>query len=252
MLVGFMRVSENKKTGPIPTSMTEQSSCPDACPWKEGKLCYPFFSPLGFQWESLTNGGYYGTQTFRSSHPISWDDFCSKISELPRYQLWRHNTAGDLPGAGDEIDTQALQQLINANRKARAFGFTYTHKPVTSSPKVSEWLALRNARAVYACNQSGFTVNVSADSLCEADELYDLAIGPVVVVVETDAPRRQVTPKGRIVVVCPAEEKGIQCDRCRLCANNDRKAIIAFRAHGTRRNKVNKHLKVLNNIGCAA
>lgn len=240
MLVGFTRVSENKKTGPIPTSMTEQASCPDACPWKAGKLCYPFFSPLGFQWESLNNGGYYGKQTFRSSHPISWDEFCSKVSFLPRHQLWRHNTAGDLPGIGDAIDTLALQQLVDANRKARAHGFTYTHKPVGNSGT-----SLVNARAIYACNQSGFTVNVSADSLKKVDELYDLKIAPVVVVVPSDAPRKQVTPKGRIVVVCPAEDKGIQCDRCRLCANKDRKAVIAFRAHGTRKNKVNKHLVVL-------
>jgi len=87
MLVGFTRISTNAKTGPIPTSMTEQASCPTTCPWSAGKMCYPYFSPLGFQWESLTNNGYYKNQTRRSSQPITWDEFCNKISKLQKYQL---------------------------------------------------------------------------------------------------------------------------------------------------------------------
>lgn len=243
MLVGFVRVSENKKTGPIPVSMTEQQSCPVACPWRAEKLCYPYFSPLGFQWESLNNNGYYGTQKRRSSTPISWDEFCDRIKYLPRNQLWRHNAAGDLPGIGDVIDTQELQKLVDANSKSKACGFTYTHKPVGKTG-----IALVNARAIYACNQNGFTVNVSADSLKEADELVDLGIAPVVVVVPSDAPRKQVTAKGRIVIACPAEkDNGIQCDRCRLCYKKDRKAVISFQAHGTKKRVVNTRLKVLNN-----
>jgi hypothetical protein len=243
----------NAKTGPIPVSMTEQASCPSACPWKSDKLCYPYFSPLGFQWEALNTGGYYGEQTRRSSTPISWDEFCNKISNLPRNQLWRHNSAGDLPGVGDFIDTKALQKLVDANKKSRAVGFTYTHKPVTpsSKPFVSASLAKVNAQAIFAANKNGFTINVSADSMAEVDELYDLGIGPVVVVVPTDAPRRQVTPKGRIVVACPAETgvngNGIQCDRCQLCAKVNRRAVIAFKAHGAKRTEVNRRLKVLNN-----
>lgn len=244
MLVGYTRISENVKTGPIPTSMTEQASCPSVCPWRDGKLCYPFFSPLGFQWESLNTDGYYGKQTRRSITPFTWDEFCGKIAQLPRHQIWRHNTAGDLPGEDNAIDTQALQQLVDANKKAHAVGFTYTHKPVGDRGQ-----ALINARAIYAANKSGFRINVSADSLKEVDELYDLGIAPVVVVVPSDAPRKQVTAKGRIVVVCPAETgkngNGIQCDRCQLCTK-ERKAVIAFRAHGTRKNAVNRHLQVLN------
>lgn len=250
MLVGFSRVSMNVKTGPIPVSITEQSSCPDTCNWKAEKLCYPFFSPLGFQWESLTTNGYYGNQTRRSSTPITWDEFCRNISKLPRHQLWRHNAAGDLPGEGNVIDTKALQQLVDANNKSHAHGFTYTHKPVIASKTVSPGLALTNACAIYAANKSGFTVNLSADSLREADSLCDLGIAPVVVVVPSDAPRRQLTPKGRIVVVCPAETgpngNGIQCDRCQLCAKNYRKAVIGFRSHGNSKKKVNFKLRVLN------
>jgi hypothetical protein len=262
MLVGFSRVSMNAKTGPVPTSMTEQASCPESCPFKAGKLCYPYFSPLGFMWEALNNDGYNvgGDGHRKSITPITWDEFCNNISRLPKNQLWRHNTAGDLPGVGNAIDTQALQQLIDANNKAKACGFTYTHKPVGLTGQ-----ALINARAIYAANKSGFRINISADSLGEADELAELNIAPVVVVVPSDAPKKMRTPQGRHVIVCPAEmpkpkrrtkaEMGkprpklvptIQCSQCQLCAK-ERRAIVAFRSHGTRMNKVNVMLRVLNN-----
>lgn len=258
----------NVKTGAIPTSMTEQSSCPEVCPFKKSKICYPFFSPLGFQWEALNNNGY-SPNGHRQNTPITWEDFCDNISRLPKYQLWRHNAAGDLPGVGDFIDTKALQALVNANNHAKARGFTYTHKPVIPSKKwpfVSEGLARVNAQAVFASNKSGFIVNLSADSLSEADELVELGIAPVVVVVDSNAPKKMRTPKGRHVIVCPAEMPKqkrrtkaemkaprpkvlptIQCNQCELCWKKDRKVLVAFRSHGTRRNKVNVMLRVLNN-----
>ena len=257
----------NVKTGAIPTSMTEQSSCPESCPLKKDKICYPFFSPLGFQWEALNNNGY-SPNGHKQITPITWEVFCDNISRLPKHQIWRHNTAGDLPGIGDLIDLQAFQKLIDANNKSKARGFTYTHKPVLPSQKpfVPAWLARVNAQAIFASNKSGFVVNLSADSLKEADDLVDLGIAPVVVVVDTNAPKKMRTPKGRHVIVCPAEMPKqkrrtkaemntpkpkvlptIQCNQCELCWKKDRRAIIGFKSHGTRRNKVNVMLRVLNN-----
>lgn len=240
MIASFTLVSGNSKTGPIPTTMTEQASCPDACPFKAEKLCYPYFSPLGFMWESLDNNGYYKNQKRKSVTAITWDELCFEVSKLPRRQVWRHNTAGDLPGEGNYIDLQKFDKLVKANRGR--MGFTYSHKPVGFSGQ-----ELINARAIYAANKSGFRVNLSADSLTEADELADMNIAPVVVVVPTDSPRYMKTPKGRTVITCPAEEKDdrgkpiIQCSRCQLCAK-DREAIVAFRAHGTKQKAVNKKL----------
>lgn len=243
MIAAFIRVSGNAKTGPIPTTMTEQKSCPDACPFKADKLCYPYFSPLGFMWEALDNGGFYPGVKQRSSTPIPWDELCKQVRKLPKGQLWRHNTAGDLPGEGDVIDIPKLSALVNANKGKN--GFTYTHKPVGYRGQ-----ALVNARAIYAANRQGFRINLSADSLAEADELADLNIAPVVVVIPSDAPRRLLTPKGRHVIGCPAEQKDedgnplIQCERCGICAK-ERKAIIGFHAHGRKKSEVNRRLKVL-------
>lgn len=136
----------------------------------------------------------------------------------------RHNQAGDLPGKGGEIDAEALQ-LVEANQGKR--GFTYTHKPMTAA----------NMAAVKAANDSGFTVNLSANNLTHADELAALAIAPVVTVLPEDYARKErrigkktqwaetveqfrarlaalptATPQARRMVVCPATSRpGYMC-----------------------------------------
>jgi len=238
--VSFTRAAGNAKTGPIPNTMTERSSCPDSCPFKADSTCYPNYSPLGFMWIALEHDGVYPGQKRRSIIPRTWDEMCSEVSRLPRGQIWRHNTAGDLPGIGDVIDEKLFTQLIKANTKSKAKGFTYTHKPVGKKGQKAI-----NAELIRKANESGFVVNLSADSLKEADKLADLNIGPVVVVVPSDAPRFMETPKGRKVIACPHEYTDITCDRCQLCAKN-RKAIIAFHAHGTKKKAVDEKLKKAN------
>jgi hypothetical protein len=150
-----------------------------------------------------------------------------KIAALPKGTLWRHNQAGDLPGEGDAISAFHMGELIRANKGKR--GFTYTHKPMNSA---------RNIEAVRAANQEGFTVNLSADNLAEADKLADMAIGPIVVVLPAERTRATVTPKGRKVAICPATiSDNVTCADCGLCALVNRKAIIGFPAHGASKRK---------------
>jgi hypothetical protein len=113
-----------------------------------------------------------------------------------------------------------LAQLADANRGKR--GFTFTHK----------YRRPENFEAIAKANASGFTINLSADSLVEADRLADLKIGPVAVVLPTDGVATY-TPAGRKVIVCPAQGPAhLTCKECELCALPDRKAIVGFRAHG--------------------
>jgi hypothetical protein len=108
----------------------------------------------------------------------------------------------------------------NAGRK----GFTYTHKPM-ATPEARE--------AVRAANAGGFTVNLSADTLAQADALAAHGIGPVVVVLPSDATQGTLTPEGRKVVVCPATQRDdVTCATCTACANSRRSVIIGFPAHG--------------------
>jgi hypothetical protein len=156
----------------------------------------------------------------------SYERFIEKIKALPIGQLWRHNQAGDLMGKANDIDQDALRELVHANIGKR--GFTYTHKPMT----------LANQSAVKYANENGFTINLSANNLRHADELAELGIGPVVVVLPIDAKENTTTPNGRKVVVCPATVRDdISCATCKLCAVVDRLAIVGFPAHGTSKRK---------------
>lgn len=208
--------SANVKTGPIPVSITSADSCPPSCPFSGGG-CYAKGGPLAIHWRKVTQG----------DRGMAWSDFVDQIKALPNGQLWRHNAAGDLVGNGESIDPVALGQLVAANQHKR--GFTYTHK--TNDKANHQWIK--------ASNDWGFTVNASANNLTHADELADLAIGPVVTVLPIDAPTKQLTPKGRVVVTCPATyREDVSCATCQLCAVSDRSTIVGFPAHGNAKAKV--------------
>lgn len=207
--------SSNKKTGPIPVTISSSNTCPSACPFQRNG-CYADGGPLRLHWDKTSNEG------------LSLQQLCDQIRALPDDQLWRHNQAGDLPGLDNEIDLDALAEIISANAGRR--GFTYTHKPPTRS----------NIYAIEAANKFGFTVNMSANSLAHADELSKHG-QPVVTVLPSDHVnlRSCTTPAGRKVVVCPAaRSEVINCKTCGLCQKRDRNFIIGFPAHGNSRKRV--------------
>jgi hypothetical protein len=226
MLTLFTRVSGNSKTGPIPVSMSPKSTCPDTCPLKAGG-CYAAGGPINLHWTRLSTG----------KAGILWAAFLSSVKALHRGQLWRHNQAGDLPGDNVTIDRKALGQLVDANKGKR--GFTYTHKPTLEGEAEPSTIA-SNRIAISEANAMGFTVNLSADNLTEADELAKLEIGPVVTLLPATQSTNTVTPDGRKVVVCPATNReNVSCATCQLCQKVNRSHIIGFPAHGFSTKKAN-------------
>ena len=204
---------------------------------------------------------------------VEWNDFLSELDRtLYRGDLWRHNVSGDLPGRAGEIDRGELYRLVQVNAKRGARGFTYTHKPVFETQVEGE-SALANRVSILTANANGFTINLSADNRADADRKAALEIAPVVTIEPEAFPRMNKTPEGRPIVSCPAQytkeghylvnektaltsegetlksEKGFlpatNCKRCGLCQKKDRKSIVAFVPHGTRKNALK--LKVLNN-----
>jgi hypothetical protein len=174
----------------------------------------------------------YWSKIAKGLYAKTWEDLVAGVNALPQGQLWRHNQAGDLPGENNEIDCNALIELVDANKGKR--GFTYTHKPVTGYGTIP----MNNRDAIRHANANGFTINLSADNLAEADELKALNIGPVVTIAPIDAPEKFATPQGHKVIVCPAQSRDdVSCKDCGLCAIANREAIIAFRAHGVSKKK---------------
>lgn len=217
MKVHLTLKSSNSKTGPIPVSTTSADTCPPQCPFQNSG-CYAESGPLALHWRKVTNG----------ERGMAWDEFVGAIAALPAGAMWRHNQAGDLPGHGAGIDAGKLAKLVRANEGKH--GFTYTHKPVLGGSVK----ATHNRHAIREANQDGFTINLSANNLAQADQLAELNIAPVVVVLPRGV-QNTCTPAGRKVVVCPAETRDdVTCDSCRLCARRDRNGIIiGFPAHGS-------------------
>lgn len=211
MKFSFTAVSSNQKTGPIPTTMSDRETCPPSCPLY--KNCYAQYGPTKMWWDKVS---------------LSFNDLLDKVSRLRFGTLFRHNVAGDLPGQGELIDSSMMRRLIKAAKGKK--GFTYTHK----NPIV-------NKEIIHFSNLNGFTVNLSADSLSEADKFKALNIAPVVVAIPSDQMTNLKTPAGNRVVVCPAVTRdNVTCATCGLCQRVNRDIIIGFPAHGTAKKKVNE------------
>ena len=225
MQVHLTLKSANVKTGPIPVSTTEKKSCPSDCPHITS--CYAKSGPLALHWNKVSN----------KDRGSSWNTFINQIKQFDPGQLWRHNQAGDLPGAGNKIDKVKIQSLVSANNAAQALGFTYTHKPVLGRDPVAK----ENKVIIKNANQAGFTINLSADNLTQADKLVKLNIGPVVTLLPEDYEDKSITPAGNTVIVCPAQTReNVSCSTCKLCANVNRSVIIGFKAHGTAKKAASK------------
>jgi hypothetical protein len=222
MRIHLTAVSANAKTGPIPVSTSSADTCPTSCALR-GNGCYAESGNLAIHWKHVSNG----------ARGADLATFARSIQALPAGQLWRHNQAGDLPGQGDTIDHGALGELVRANKGRR--GFTYTHKPLTRE----------NRACIRGANKHGFTVNVSCDNLAAADKAKRANVGPVVVVVPSDAPERSKTPAGHTVLVCPVQTGRTEsCATCKLCAWSGRDVIIGFRAHGARAKTVDRLIQI--------
>jgi hypothetical protein len=221
MKIHLTAISSNVKTGPIPVTTSESSTCPDVCPFKKSG-CYADSGPLAIHWSKVSSG----------NRGDSLDVLSRQIRSFPAGQVWRHNQAGDLPGLSNAIDSDALAKIVKANKGRR--GFTYTHKPCEGDSNQSTG----NRAAVRFANREGFTVNLSANNVSHADRLVDLQAGPVVCVVPEATQDVFYTPQKRKGIVCPAQQRDdITCANCQLCSKRDRSVIIGFRAHGTSKKK---------------
>lgn len=205
----FVPKTANAKTGPIPVTYSDRSTCPPSCPHYRTD-CYAETGPTRWAWGKVDKIGG------------GLSDLCANVAALPPGTFWRHNVAGDLPGAGETVDPVQLGEIVRANMGKR--GFTFTHK---TAPENLQWIK--------HANDWGFTVNLSADDAGDADTLADTGAGPVACIVPMDTPEKSQTPAGRSIVVCPAQTReNVSCADCQLCQRVNRAVIVGFRAHGTR------------------
>ena len=229
-LTKFVPRSTNRKLGPMPCSYVEKSTCPASCPLM-GAGCYGEAGPVSIHWNNVKT---------------PWRAFLGQVGAIPAGVLWRHAVAGDLPGKSNSIDTGQLWQLIHANGQSR--GFAYTHKPLSHS------LYRQTIKRIN--ENTPFTINLSADSLPEADTKASWKVGPVVVVLPSETVLSTKTPAGRHVMICPATyNANVNCQNCGICAKAGRDFIVGFPAHGNKKRLINERIEqnrqgeVINHIG---
>lgn len=220
----------NSKTGIMPVTTSSKGTCPDTCSLKD-KGCYARYSFLGNFWNRLTEG--------KVKNSLSYSELLKAIKRLPVGALWRHNQAGDLLHYSGAIDGDSLVGLVNANKGKRAIVYTH-HLPTVGN----------NASLIKLANDNGLTINLSSDTLKQADEYIALGIAPVVTLLQIDSDKVSYTPAGNKVVKCPADKaKGITCASCGLCALSKRDYVIGFEVHGTAKKAINSTLINIVNIG---
>jgi len=212
---------------------TTKESCPDSCQHKQNGSCYAMAGwHLNMHWDKVT----------KQERGTEFKTFAKQLEKaLSDNEPFRHNQAGDLLGYADNpansIDSEALEILTEINKGKR--GFTYTHKDITATKYTDKKTASNNLKAITKANQNGFTVNLSADSITKADQYFKTG-NPVAVTVSEDTPEKTLSPDGNKIVVCPVQTgKAENCAECLLCQRGKRKVIVAFRVHGTSKNKFN-------------
>jgi hypothetical protein len=218
MQVALTMVSSNAKTGPIPTTTSERSSCPVTCAFYD-KGCYAKSGPQALHWRKVSEG----------ERGLPWNEFVTAVRKIAKGQVWRHNVSGDLPHTFGDIDSSMVNSLVNANKGRR--GYTYTHHVLNN----------HNVQVIRESNSNGFTINASTEDVEVADKIMSEHGIPAVAVVNSEESRRFFkTESGRKVVVCPATiHDNVTCATCGLCQVADREFVIAFPAHGVSKKTVN-------------
>ena len=182
----------------------------------KGNGCYAENFPLALHWLKQEQTG------------VDFATVLYAVRTLPKKALWRLFEAGDFEPSSENpelISPSQVVSLLAANNGKRGFG--YTHYPV-----------LPNLETLQLMNASGLTINVSADSLEQAEVYFSLGL-PTVVVVAENFPKDSVVDGVR-VVVCPNQSTPSKptCLQCQMCQKPDRDYVIGFRAHGTKKRKI--------------
>lgn len=227
-LVLCIEATGNTKTGPMPATYSDRTTCPPACPlvgW-----CYAEDLRTRKPWD-------------RAAGPKarSWPDFMRWVAAMRSNELWRYGIGGDLPGQGDRLDLLRCVELARAG--AHTAPIAFTHYPMqakdvraSSDPAERARIARHNRMVLRAMVTAGFLVNVSANGEGHAAELVRFGF-PVVAITHRamgQAARVELAD-GSPARICPASIRPgqVTCKRCGLCAK-PRASVLLFPAHGNK------------------
>lgn len=215
------RVSSNEKTGPIAVTTTSKNSCPASCGMRE--VCYAALGPLAWHWSKVSDG----------SRSKQWREHLDDLATLPLGSPLRLNQAGDLVANSGRLSRAFIDGLLSVVKSRRLQAWTYTHHDHTVGD---------NGKLLRRANREGLRINVSTETEESADRAIASGLPAVLAVSSEETRTVWRTPDRNLVKVCPAQLRDTDCNRCMLCHKRGSKVIIAFLAHGSRKNRANQQL----------
>jgi hypothetical protein len=220
----FTSHSSNKKIGNIAAVSTSSQSCPTTCGLFDE--CYGKLHFTGIQWRKLDKSGLDFVQVMDLIHALK------KRAKL------RFNVVGDLAHQDGTIDTVKLLKLANVVKNRLIETILYTHHSIDNALNVS---------ALKLAFSKGLHINISCEDIDKAKKALDYGLNAVIVL-PTGSIHKVIKHEDLTIVRCPAEYKeSIQCANCMLCSKDrvQKRVVVAFTAHGAKRNALSKKLGVL-------
>lgn len=209
--------SSNRKVGKVSATYAAQQSCDDGCPFKN-RGCYAESGLVAIHTRRLNAAACDMTPQAIA------DDEARAIDTLTGRLPMRLHVVGDCrtDGAARTVSSAAERYMARGNQSA----WTYSHS----------W------RDVARESWGKVSVLASVETLEDAGRAMARGYGAAIVVKEFESPTATVRD-GIKVIPCPEQTgRAATCTECRLCWNadglRDRRAIIAFAAHGPRKNSL--------------
>lgn len=221
--------ASNKKLGSMSYTYAPPINCDPECPFKNNG-CYAENPPIVWQWVNHQSG--------KSKASCTYPQMLSSIRMLPAGDKVRLFVGGDFPrnGTGGADCSKATEIAKNsAGKKVIVYSH---HQPWSGN---GAWGAtVRNLKL------TGFNINISCESEQQVDAYIADGISCVVTVPSTETRKQWRTTAGNRVRVCPQQiHDGVTCDSCMLCHDRPHDMAIAFKAHGSRKKKVNSTLEAI-------
>jgi hypothetical protein len=224
LFYSFTSHSSNRKLGDMAAVSTSSPSCPADCALKEE--CYGKMSFTGIHWRKLDLSG------------LTYAQVMDYVNAMRKRSKLRFNVVGDLAHNNGTIDATKLLKLANTVKNRMIETILYTHHSIDNTLNVS---------ALKLAFSKGLHINISCEDTDKAKQALKHGLNAVIVL-PTGSIHKVIKHDDLTIVRCPAEYKdSIQCANCMLCAKDRtaKKVIIAFTAHGAKRNSLSKKLGIL-------
>lgn len=219
--------SENSKLGNCSATYVSQASCPASCPLLRNG-CYAETGHVGIITARLGRSGLGGAVLLAREH-------AREIDRLSGARMLRLNVVGD-------CRTNQAAEIVS--KAAKRYNRRYT-----SARKV--WTFAHAWRDVKRKSWGEVSVLASCESVKEARIAMRAGYAAAAIVPEFTS-EKVYEQEGVKILPCPNQTRGVTCDKCALCLNDERlrKAgiVIGFVPHGAGARAVRNTLKSLEVI----